>query len=97
MDPMWLARRATGNCGSGLSSCSHALPPSSPFSAADYDAILDDFVTLQFIPRGTDLRPIKPVLAKVFDQALQGGGAKGINFNDLAANLAQITFDYPFR
>ncbi|CAG9463191.1 unnamed protein product [Pedinophyceae sp. YPF-701] len=63
----------------------------------DYDAILDDFVTLQFIPEGTDLRPIKPVLAKVFDQALAGGGAKSINFNDLAADLAQITFDYPFR
>ena len=63
----------------------------------DYDAILNDFVTLQFIPKGTDLQPIKPVLAKVFDQALEGGGAKGINFQDLAADLAQITFDYPFR
>jgi hypothetical protein len=37
------------------------------------------------------------VLAKVFDQALAGGGAKGINFQELAADLAQITFDYPFR
>lgn len=54
-------------------------------------------MTLQFIPKGTDLQPIKPVLAKVFDQALQGGGAKGINFQELAADLAQITFDYPFR
>ena len=34
---------------------------------------------------------------QVFDQALAGGGAKGINFQDLAADLAQITFDYPFR
>lgn len=44
-----------------------------------------------------DLRPILPVLAKVFDQALAGGGAKSINFQELAADLAQITFDYPFR
>jgi hypothetical protein len=29
------------------------------------------------IPPGTDLKPILPVLAKVFDQALAGGGAKG--------------------
>ncbi len=29
---------------------------------------------------GTDLRPILPVLARVFDQALAGGGAKNINF-----------------
>lgn len=63
----------------------------------DYDAIGEDFVTLDFIPPGTDLRPILPVLAKVFDQALEGGGAKSINFQDLAADLAQITFDYPFR
>lgn len=63
----------------------------------DYEAIVQDFVTLQFIPPGTDLKPILPVLAKVFDQALAGGGAKSINFQELAADLAQITFDYPFR
>jgi aarF domain-containing kinase len=63
----------------------------------DYDAIVRDFVTLDFIPPGTDLAPILPVLARVFDQALAGGGAKGINFQELAADLAQITFDYPFR
>lgn len=63
----------------------------------DYDAIGKDFVTLDFIPKNTDLRPILPVLAKVFDQALEGGGAKNINFQELAADLAQITFDYPFR
>lgn len=54
-------------------------------------------VLLQFIPEGTDLKPILPVLANVFDQALDGGGAKNINFQELAADLAQITFDYPFR
>ncbi|KAL6749542.1 ABC1 family-domain-containing protein [Haematococcus lacustris] len=63
----------------------------------DYEAIVKDFVTLDFIPEGTDLRPILPVLAKVFDRALEGGGAKNINFQELAADLAQITFDYPFR
>lgn len=30
--------------------------------------VAQDFVTLQFIPPGTDLQPILPVLAKVFDQ-----------------------------
>ncbi|KAE8658463.1 hypothetical protein F3Y22_tig00116971pilonHSYRG00544 [Hibiscus syriacus] len=28
---------------------------------------------------------------------MRAGGAKNINFQDLAADLAQITFDYPFR
>lgn len=63
----------------------------------DYDAIVKDFVMLDFIPEGVNLKPIMPVLAKVFDQALEGGGAKNINFQELAADLAQITFDYPFR
>ena len=31
----------------------------------DYEAIVEDFVTLEFIPPGTDLSPILPVLAKV--------------------------------
>ncbi|XP_021755543.1 uncharacterized protein LOC110720810 [Chenopodium quinoa] len=63
----------------------------------DYEAIVKDFVKLDFIPEGVNLDPILPVLAKVFDQALEGGGAKNINFQELASDLAQITFDYPFR
>ncbi|XP_051133258.1 uncharacterized protein LOC127252912 [Andrographis paniculata] len=63
----------------------------------DYAAIVKDFVKLGFIPEGVNLEPILPVLAKVFDQALEGGGAKNINFQELASDLAQITFDYPFR
>lgn len=46
----------------------------------DYEGIVKDFVTLQFIPEGTDLTPILPALARVFDVALAGGGAKNINF-----------------
>jgi aarF domain-containing kinase len=41
----------------------------------DYEAIVEDFVTLDFIPPGTDLKPILPVLAKVFDQVRRGMGA----------------------
>lgn len=54
-------------------------------------------MTLDFIPEGTDLQPILPVLARVFERALAGGGAKNINFNELAADLAEITYNYPFR
>lgn len=35
--------------------------------------------------------------AQVFDQALEGGGAKNINFQELAADLAMVTYNYPFR
>jgi len=63
----------------------------------DYAQIGDDFVKLDFIPPGTDVEPIVPALSRVFDAALSGGGAKSINFNDLSADLAEITFNFPFR
>ena len=62
----------------------------------DYTEIGQDFINLGFIPVGTDTRPIVPALTKVFDVALAGGGAKSINFQELSADLAEITFEYPF-
>jgi aarF domain-containing kinase len=38
-----------------------------------------------------------PALTNVFDAALAGGGAKSINFQALATDLAEITFEYPFK
>ena len=63
----------------------------------DYTEIGQDFINLDFIPKGTDTSPIVPALTAVFDVALAGGGAKSINFQELAADLAEITFEYPFR
>ena len=63
----------------------------------DYTEIGQDFINLDFIPEGTDTTPIVPALTNVFDAALAGGGAKSINFQALAADLAEITFEYPFR
>merc|ERR1719281_904534 len=63
----------------------------------DYTEIGDDFKNLDFIPKEVDVKPIVPALTNVFNAALAGGGAKSINFNDLAADLAEITFEYPFR
>jgi aarF domain-containing kinase len=63
----------------------------------DYSRITQDFAQLGFIPPGSDLSAIQPALERVFDAALAGGGAKGINFNDLSADLAAITFQFPFR
>eukprot|EP00595_Chromulina_sp_UTEXLB2642_P002956 CAMPEP_0196768098 /NCGR_PEP_ID=MMETSP1095-20130614/42333_1 /TAXON_ID=96789 ORGANISM="Chromulina nebulosa, Strain UTEXLB2642" /NCGR_SAMPLE_ID=MMETSP1095 /ASSEMBLY_ACC=CAM_ASM_000446 /LENGTH=469 /DNA_ID=CAMNT_0042137185 /DNA_START=816 /DNA_END=2222 /DNA_ORIENTATION=- len=63
----------------------------------DYDEIGNDFVKLDFIPKGVDTRPIVPALTRVFEAALAGGGAKSINFQELAADLAEITFTFPFK
>ena len=63
----------------------------------DYEKIGDDFVALDFIPKDVDTAPIIPALARVFEAALAGGGAKSINFQELASDLAEITFKFPFR
>ena len=63
----------------------------------DYTEIGQDFINLDFIPEGTDTEPIVPALTTVFDVALAGGGAKSINFQELAADLAEITYEFPFR
>lgn len=63
----------------------------------DYAAIGADFKRLDFIPADVDVEPVVPALSRVFDAALSGGGAKSINFQELAADLAEITFEYPFR
>jgi hypothetical protein len=54
-------------------------------------------IWISFPTKGADTTEIVPALTKVIDVALAGGGAKSINFQELAADLAQITFDYPFR
>ena len=64
----------------------------------DYYRVVEDFEYLGFLPEDhPDFGEYEPVLRKVFDQALQGGGAKAINFNELSNELAQITFSLPFR
>ncbi len=63
----------------------------------DYDLIGQDFQNLEFIAPDVDTAPIVPALTKVFDAALAGGGAKSINFQEVAADLAEITFQFDFR
>ena len=46
------------------------------WSTGDYSAIVDTFVTLEFIPAGTDLKPILPVLAKVFLHRAAGSASQ---------------------
>ena len=64
----------------------------------DYYQVVEDFEFLGFLPE--DHPPVSeyvPTFKTIFDQALVGGGAKAINFNELSNDLAKITFDLPFR
>ena len=64
----------------------------------DYYRVVEDFEYLGFLPEEhPELSEYVPTFKKVFDQALKGGGAKSINFNEMSNELANITFSLPFR
>ena len=67
----------------------------------DYSAIVDTFVTLEFIPPGTDLKPILPVLAKVRSRGKhqhQRGGNRAwqvaIRYSTWVLAFAVLTINY---
>lgn len=62
----------------------------------DWPNVIDDFVALKFLPDDIDKSQVEPVIGAILDQALEGGGAKSINFQSLSDELAAVTFDFPF-
>lgn len=62
----------------------------------DWPKVIADFVTLKFLPPDIDTSRVEPVIGAILDQALEGGGAKSINFQSLSDELAAVTFDFPF-
>lgn len=62
----------------------------------DWPNVIDDFVVLKFLPKDIDKSKVIPVIGAILDQALEGGGAKAINFQSLSDELATVTFDFPF-
>jgi len=63
----------------------------------DYRKVVDDFIFLGFLPENVDRARIGSMLGVVLDQALQGGGAKNVNFQKLSSQLSEITFELPFQ
>ena len=46
----------------------------------DWDALIDDFIALRFLPANSDRGLIIPIMDKVLSPYLRGGGAKAFNF-----------------
>lgn len=63
----------------------------------NYAGCVRDFVALKFLPEDVDLAAVEAVIGPILDQALEGGGAKSINFETLSDELASVTFDFPFK
>jgi predicted unusual protein kinase regulating ubiquinone biosynthesis (AarF/ABC1/UbiB family) len=62
----------------------------------DFEGLANDYVKLEFLSPDTDLRPIIPALAEVFNNAL-GASVAELNFKSITDEFSALMYEYPFR
>ena len=62
----------------------------------DWDALINDFAALGFLPHNSNKAVIVPVMDKVLSPYLRGGGARSFNFQALSQDLLAATLEIPF-
>jgi len=62
----------------------------------DFDALAYDYVKLDFLTPETDLQPIIPALANVFNNAL-GASVAELNFKKITDEMSAMMYEFPFR
>lgn len=62
----------------------------------DFEGLAHDYVNLDFLTSDTDLRPIIPALAMVFNNAL-GASVAELNFKSMTDQMSALMYEYPFR
>ncbi|MEM8604674.1 MAG: AarF/ABC1/UbiB kinase family protein [Cyanobacteria bacterium P01_H01_bin.121] len=62
----------------------------------DFDGLAQDYIQLEFLSPDTDLTPIIPALAKVFNNAL-GASVAELNFKSITDQLSALMYEYPFQ
>lgn len=62
----------------------------------DFEGLAGDYIKLEFLTPDTDLRPIIPALAEVFNNAL-GASVAELNFKSITDEFSALMYEYPFR
>lgn len=62
----------------------------------DFEALAQDYVKLEFLTPDTDLTPIIPALANVFNNAL-GASVAELNFKRITDEMSAMMYEFPFR
>ncbi|MEL6471383.1 MAG: AarF/ABC1/UbiB kinase family protein [Cyanobacteria bacterium J06623_4] len=62
----------------------------------DFDGLAQDYVNLEFLTPETDLSPIIPALANVFNNAL-GASVAELNLKSITDEFSALMYEYPFR
>lgn len=61
----------------------------------DFEALAQDYIKLEFLTPETDVTPIIPALAGVFNNAL-GASVAELNFKSITDQLSALMYEYPF-
>jgi len=62
----------------------------------DFEALAHDYVQLEFLSEDTDLEPIIPALASVFENAL-GATVAELNFKSITDKMSEVMYEFPFQ
>ena len=62
----------------------------------DFEGLAQDYVDLEFLTPDTDLSPIVPALAGVFNNAL-GASVAEMNLKSITDEFSALMYEYPFR
>lgn len=62
----------------------------------DFEGLASDYVKLEFLTPETNLTPIIPALANVFNNAL-GASVAELNFKSITDQLSEVMYEFPFR
>jgi predicted unusual protein kinase regulating ubiquinone biosynthesis (AarF/ABC1/UbiB family) len=62
----------------------------------DFEGLARDYIKLEFLTPDTDLTPIIPALAEVFNNAL-GASVAELNFKSITDEFSALMYEYPFR
>ncbi|MFB6275275.1 MAG: ABC1 kinase family protein [Halothece sp.] len=62
----------------------------------DFESLAQDYVQLEFLSEDTDLEPIIPALASVFENAL-GATVAELNFKSITDKMSEVMYEFPFQ
>ncbi|NEO27099.1 MAG: AarF/ABC1/UbiB kinase family protein, partial [Kamptonema sp. SIO4C4] len=62
----------------------------------DFESLAQDYIKLEFLSPDTDVRPIIPALANIFNNAL-GASVAELNFKSITDQMSTIMYEFPFR
>lgn len=65
----------------------------------DFDGLARDYVKLEFLTPDTDLKPIIPAFANVFNSAFGANGTEvaDLDFKSVTDQLSGVMYEFPFR